>query len=66
MKNFRNFVEEDLGLEMPHGSIPGSWFSKNGLPMIVACTCCGMTMAVPSALIDSNGQCYCSECGRED
>ena len=31
MKTFRNFIEEDLGLEMPHDSIPGSWFSENGL-----------------------------------
>lgn len=66
MKTFRNFIEEDLGLEMPHDSIPGSWFTENGLPMIVACTCCGMTMAAPSALIDDDGQCYCSSCAGED
>jgi hypothetical protein len=31
----------------------------------VACTCCGMTMSSPSALIDDDGQCYCGDCGHE-
>lgn len=65
MKTFRNYMK-DLGIDVPHDNIPGSWFSKTGIPMIVACTCCGMTMAAPSALIDSDGQCYCSSCAGED
>ena len=65
MRNFRNFIEEEWGIEMPHGNIPGTWFSENGIPMIVACTCCGMTMVSLSALIDDDGQCYCSSCGEE-
>ena len=52
---------------MPKGEINGSWFVENGLPMIVACTCCGMTMAAPSAWIDRKGQCFCGGCiGAED
>jgi len=66
MKTFRNFVKDEYSLEMPHGSIPGNWFSENGFPMIVACTCCGTTMMAPSALIDDDGQCYCSSCAGED
>lgn len=65
MKTFRNYMK-DLGIDVPHDNIPGDWFSKTGIPMIVACTCCGMTMAAPSALIDNNGQCYCSGCAGED
>ena len=64
MKTFRNFIKDEFGIEMPHDYIPGNWFLENRLPMIVACTCCGMTMTSPSALIDDDGQCYCSFCGR--
>lgn len=66
MKTFRNFIKDEYGIEMPHDNIPGSWFSENGFPMIVACTCCGMTMSSPSALIDEDGQCYCSGCAGEE
>lgn len=67
MTTFRNFIAANFGLEMPKGDIPGTWFSENGLPMVVACTCCGMTMAAPSAWIDMDGSCYCGSCiGEED
>ena len=62
METFRNYILKNFGLEMPHGEIPGSWFSKNGLPMIVSCTCCGMTMAAPSAWIDDKGYIFCGDC----
>jgi hypothetical protein len=32
------------------------------LPMVVSCTCCGMTMALPSAMVDDDGTIYCSSC----
>lgn len=63
MKTFRNYILDEFGIEMPQGEISGAWFSQNGFPMIVACTCCGMTMSAPSALIDRDGQVYCSGCG---
>lgn len=66
MKTFRNFIKDEFNLEMPSDYIPGSWFSKNGLPIMVACTCCGSTMVSPSALIDEDGQCYCSSCAGEE
>ena len=65
MKTFRNFIKDEFGIEMPRDTIPGSWFAENGLAMIVACTCCGTTMASPSALIDDDGRCYCSSCAGE-
>ena len=51
MTTFRNYILANFGLEMPGPQIPGSWFAENGLPMIVNCTCCGMTMSSPSAWI---------------
>lgn len=62
MISFRQYVESHMNLEMPKGNISGAWFSENGLPMIVACSCCGMTMASPSAWIDDEGYTYCSDC----
>lgn len=63
MKTFRTYILDEFGVEVPHGNIPGTWFSENGIPMVVSCTCCGMTMASPNALIDEDGCCYCSSCG---
>lgn len=63
MTTFRNYILKNYGIEMPDDIIPGTWFSEHGLPMIVACTCCGSTMSSPSALIDEDGSCYCSSCG---
>lgn len=62
MKSFADYIKEHRNLEMPHGNIPGSWFAENGLPMVVHCTCCEMTMASPSAWIDDEGYTYCSDC----
>ena len=62
MKTFRAYMHDEFGVEVPHDNIPGTWFSENGIPMIVFCNCCGMTMASPSALIDEEGYCYCSSC----
>ena len=63
MKTFRTYIHDEFGIEVPHDNIPGTWFSENGIPMVVSCACCGMTMASPSALIDEDGCCYYSACG---
>ena len=65
MRTAERYIFEELGVEMPKGEINGSWFSENGLPMIVECSCCGMTMALPSAMIDDDGHCFCSSCSCE-
>ena len=62
MITFRQYVEIKMNLEMPKGNISGEWFSRNGLPMVVRCSCCDMTMASPSAWIDEDGYVYCGLC----
>ena len=65
MKTVEQYLKETRGIEMPKGEINGTWFAENGLPMVVSCTCCGMTMALPSALIDDEGYIYCGSCAGE-
>lgn len=62
MKNFRNYIKDEFNIEMPKGNIPGDWFSKNGLPMVVRCTCCDMSMVSPSAWLNDDGECFCADC----
>jgi hypothetical protein len=62
MRTAERYIFEEMGVEMPKDNIPGSWFAENALPMIVECSCCGMTMALSSAMIDDDGSCYCSSC----
>lgn len=66
MTTFRNFIASHFNLEMPSGNIPGTWFAENGLPMVVSCTCCGMTMVAPSAFVDDDGSIYCGDCSGYD
>ena len=61
-ETLRNYLAREYSLELPHGDIPGTWFSKNGLPMVVRCTCCNMTMCSVSAWIDKDGYTYCGGC----
>lgn len=61
MISFFDYVQK-RGIEIPKGNISGEWFSKHGYPMVVRCSCCDMTMAIPSAYIDDEGYTYCSDC----
>lgn len=64
MKTFQNwFTKNYPNEEFPKGNINGQWFADHAIPMIVTCTCCEMTMAAPSALINDEGQIFCSGCG---
>lgn len=65
MKSFSEWLKEQ-GIEMPKGTINGAWFAKYGLPMIVRCTCCETTMALPNAYIDDEGYTYCTNCKGDD
>ena len=65
MKTAEQYLKDEMNIEMPKGEINGKWFAENGLPMIVECTCCGMTMALPSAMIDKEGRIFCSQCAEE-
>ena len=66
MKSFAKWLKENYDAEMPKGTVDAGWFYEHGLPMIVECKCCTMTMALPSALIDDEGNVYCSDCGGYD
>ena len=61
MKTIKNFLAE-TDIIMPEGTINGGWFAEHDLPMIVSCTCCGMTMALPSAMVDDEGKIFCDSC----
>ena len=62
MRPFRQWLREERDLEMPENEIPGSWFAEHGLPMVVRCTCCETTMALPSAYLNFEGEIFCSSC----
>ena len=62
MRNFADYIKQEMGIEMPKGNVPGSWFYDNHIVMVVRCCCCDMTMASPSAWIDDEGYTYCSDC----
>lgn len=67
MKSFIDWYKDASGgLEPPHGNISGEWFVENQLPMIVECTCCGSTMALPAAYIDEDDYTFCSACAGEE
>ena len=63
MKTFEEWFKDNYNEGMPTGTINYAWFLERNLPMIVACECCGMTMVLPSALIDDEGYTVCSSCG---
>jgi hypothetical protein len=66
MKTAKEYIEEKWGIQFPEGNISGAWFVENGLPMVVECTCCRMTMVSLSALIDDEGQIFCPDCAGYD
>lgn len=62
MKTFARYIKDEFEIDYPDGDVNGSWFVENGLPMIVECCCCGMSMASQNAMVDYDGNCYCSGC----
>ena len=63
MRTAKEYIKEVLHIEYPEtDTISGDWFEENHLPMVVACSCCEMTMALPSAMIDEDGKVYCTDC----
>lgn len=62
MRTAEVYLREEMGIEMPKDTIDGSWFAEHHLPMIVRCTCCDTTMALPSAVIAEDGTIFCSSC----
>ena len=66
MKTVAQYLKDNHNIEMPKGDIDASWFYEQGLAMIVECKCCTMTMALPSAFVDDDGNIYCSDCKGDD
>ena len=62
VRTAKQWIKEVLNIEMPNGDIGGEWFAENDLPMIVKCTCCEMSMALPSALVNDAGETFCQNC----
>lgn len=64
--NVREYLESQ-GRAFPEadadGSTSGEAYAAAGLPMVVACTGCEMTMALtPDRACDSGGRVYCAQC----
>lgn len=66
MKKFSEWIAGNGDYFPLSGAVSASWFAERGLPMIVECTCCGMTMALPSAYIDEKDYIYCADCAGEE
>lgn len=58
----RQWIKEELNVEMPMDCIEGKWFIDNNLPMIAKCTCCEAIMILPNALINDEGEIFCQDC----
>ena len=66
MKTFAEWFNENFEEDLSKETINGQWFSDHGFPMLVHCTCCGITMILPSAYIDDKDYIYCSSCKGDD
>ena len=66
MRTAKRFIKEEFDIEMPQGDISGQWFAENRLPMIVRCCCCDTSMALPSAMLDDEGNVFCSSCAESN
>ena len=66
MKSFAKWLKDKYNEEMPKGTVDAGWFIERGLPLVVECRCCTMTMPLPSAFIDDEGTVYCSDCKGDD
>lgn len=48
--------------KVPEGMIGWFWFLERRLPMVVECSQCETTMALPNAIIDEDGNAFCHCC----
>lgn len=61
MKMFMDYARNRWN-DIPEGNIPASWFAYHDLPIMVRCSCCEMSMVLPSAWVDDNGYTFCRDC----
>ena len=62
MRTVKQYILEEMGIKMPKGEIPESWFKENNLPMEVYCACCGVKMELPLAMVEDGGLVFCKKC----
>ena len=63
MKQMKQFLEENLGINVPKNEIiKVDWFEENNLPMVVSCACCGETMLLFSGAVDEEENNFCQSC----
>jgi hypothetical protein len=55
-------IARERGLDLDRDQIPAADFAAAGLPLIVACTGCTMTMNVLSANVTDDESVYCADC----
>jgi hypothetical protein len=68
VKTGYQIIEEraaEKGLTIPEGGIPLDFLDALGIPMVVECTGCEMTMCVSSAKVDDDLRTWCSDCASE-
>ena len=62
MRTVKQYILEEMGIEMPKGEIPESWFKENNLPKEIYCVCCGVKMELQSAMVEDGGLVFCKKC----
>lgn len=54
------------GVDPNQSTFTEAEFQLAGIPMVVRCTSCDMTMVCFSAFLDSDGRTYCERCADAD
>lgn len=62
MRTVKQYILEEMGIEMPKGEIPESWFKENNLPKEIYCACCGIKMELQLAMVEDGGLVFCKKC----
>lgn len=65
MKNGLDVMKEKGMIPDSEGNYSEDEFNRVGLPMVVSCRKCVMTMSLPSATIIGDRWFYCSECAEQ-
>jgi hypothetical protein len=64
MKTGREVMAE-YGIPEDQQRVEASEFAKAGLPMIVACYGCDMTLCIANCLLDDDGRFWCKSCAED-
>lgn len=64
METIKKWLKQTMNLELPKDETNTEWYKTNYLPNMVYCVCCEHKLKLNNALIDVNGDIYCSKCGK--